>query len=62
MIAAVCPLLQEAAYHPEVSADVRIRAMRFGKECSIGYLQLLDHVLVVSVQGRVISRPRVVAD
>ncbi|KAM3910355.1 LOW QUALITY PROTEIN: talin-1-like [Leptodactylus fuscus] len=38
---------KEAAYHPEVSPDVRIRAMRFGKECSAGYLQLLDHVLVI---------------
>ncbi|KAG8543008.1 hypothetical protein GDO81_025603, partial [Engystomops pustulosus] len=38
---------KEAAYHPEVNPDVRIRAMRFGKECATGYLQLLDHVLVI---------------
>ncbi|XP_059845522.1 talin-1 isoform X2 [Hypanus sabinus] len=38
---------KEAAYHPEVSSDVRTRALRFGKECSEGYLALLEHVLVV---------------
>ncbi|KAM4689922.1 talin-1-like, partial [Rhinophrynus dorsalis] len=38
---------KEAAYHPEVSPDVRIRATRYGKECATGYLQLLDHVLVI---------------
>uniref|UniRef100_A0A672V6P4 Talin 1 n=1 Tax=Strigops habroptila TaxID=2489341 RepID=A0A672V6P4_STRHB len=40
---------KEAAYHPEVSGDVRQRALRFGKECADGYLELLEHVLVVSV-------------
>lgn len=40
---------QEAAYHPEVSGDVRQRALRFGKECADGYLELLEHVLVVSI-------------
>lgn len=48
--------LQEAAYHPEVSGDVRQRALRFGKECADGYLELLEHVLVVSVP---IRAPRV---
>ncbi|XP_065596103.1 talin-1 isoform X2 [Cyrtonyx montezumae] len=38
---------KEAAYHPEVSADVRQRALRFGKECADGYLELLEHVLVI---------------
>ncbi|CAH2297437.1 talin-1 isoform X2 [Pelobates cultripes] len=38
---------KEAAYHPEVSPDVRLRAMRFGKECATGYLLLLEHVLVI---------------
>uniref|UniRef100_A0A8C4V1S4 Talin 1 n=1 Tax=Falco tinnunculus TaxID=100819 RepID=A0A8C4V1S4_FALTI len=36
-----------AAYHPEVSSDVRQRALRFGKECADGYLELLEHVLVI---------------
>ncbi|OCU02863.1 hypothetical protein XELAEV_18008634mg [Xenopus laevis] len=38
---------KEAVYHPEVHADVRMRATRFGKECAIGYLQLLEHVLLI---------------
>uniref|UniRef100_A0A8C6ZG80 Talin 1 n=1 Tax=Nothoprocta perdicaria TaxID=30464 RepID=A0A8C6ZG80_NOTPE len=38
---------KEAAYHPEVGADVRQRALRFGRECADGYLELLEHVLVI---------------
>ncbi|XP_078240331.1 talin-1 isoform X2 [Pogona vitticeps] len=38
---------KEAAYHPEVSGEVRHRALRFGQECASGYLELLEHVLVV---------------
>ncbi|XP_048472606.1 talin-1 [Rhincodon typus] len=38
---------KQAAYHPEVSSDVQTRALRFGKECSEGYLALLEHVLVI---------------
>ncbi|XP_042303806.1 talin-1 [Sceloporus undulatus] len=38
---------KEAAYHPDVSGEVRHRALRFGQECASGYLQLLEHVLVV---------------
>ena len=49
-------VFQEAAYHPEGGGDVRQRALRFGKECADGYLELLEHVLVVSVPGPV---PRV---
>ncbi|XP_035165172.1 talin-1 isoform X3 [Oxyura jamaicensis] len=41
---------KEAAYHPEVSADVRQRALRFGRECADGYLELLEHVLVPILQ------------
>uniref|UniRef100_A0A8D2NZM7 Talin 1 n=1 Tax=Zosterops lateralis melanops TaxID=1220523 RepID=A0A8D2NZM7_ZOSLA len=37
----------KVAYHPEVSGDVRQRALRFGKECADGYLELLEHVLVI---------------
>lgn len=39
--------LQQAAYHPEVNKDVQMRALRFGNECAVGYLALLEHVLVV---------------
>ncbi|NXI37427.1 TLN1 protein, partial [Galbula dea] len=38
---------KEAAYHPEVGAGVRQRALCFGKECADGYLELLEHVLVI---------------
>lgn len=32
---------------------MRQRALRFGKECADGYLELLEHVLVVSVPAPV---------
>lgn len=32
---------------------MRQRALRFGKECADGYLELLEHVLVVSVPAAV---------
>uniref|UniRef100_A0AAQ4S5A9 Talin 1 n=1 Tax=Gasterosteus aculeatus aculeatus TaxID=481459 RepID=A0AAQ4S5A9_GASAC len=38
---------KEAAYHPEVSQEVQMRALRFGNECACGYLGLLEHVLVI---------------
>lgn len=47
MLNSVCLLFQEAAYHPEVSKEVQMRALRYGNECASGYLGLLEHVLVV---------------
>ncbi|KAJ8260864.1 hypothetical protein COCON_G00165870 [Conger conger] len=38
---------KQAAYHPEVSKEVQMRAVRYGKECASGYLGLLEHVLVI---------------
>ncbi|KAG7468234.1 hypothetical protein MATL_G00140820 [Megalops atlanticus] len=38
---------KQAAYHPEVAEDVRNRALLFGTECTNGYIQLLEHVLLV---------------
>ncbi|KAM3848638.1 talin-1 isoform 3-T5 [Vipera latastei] len=38
---------KEAACHPDVSSEVRHRALRFGQECASGYLELLEHVLVI---------------
>uniref|UniRef100_A0A8C3AWT4 Talin 1 n=1 Tax=Cyclopterus lumpus TaxID=8103 RepID=A0A8C3AWT4_CYCLU len=38
---------KQAAYHPEVSKEVQMRALRFGNECACGYLGLLEHVLVI---------------
>ncbi|KAJ3593552.1 hypothetical protein NHX12_005886 [Muraenolepis orangiensis] len=37
---------KQAAFHPEVSEEVRSRAMMFGSECTAGYVDLLDHVLL----------------
>uniref|UniRef100_A0A8C3H3X1 Talin 2 n=1 Tax=Corvus moneduloides TaxID=1196302 RepID=A0A8C3H3X1_CORMO len=38
---------KQASYHPDVSEEVRERALRFGTECTVGYLELLEHVLLV---------------
>ncbi|XP_035251832.1 talin-2-like isoform X1 [Anguilla anguilla] len=38
---------KQAAYHQEVSEDVRDRALVLGTECTAGYLRLLEHVLQV---------------
>uniref|UniRef100_A0A670Z582 Talin 1 n=1 Tax=Pseudonaja textilis TaxID=8673 RepID=A0A670Z582_PSETE len=38
---------KEAACHPDVGSEVRHRALRFGKECAGGYLELLEHVLEI---------------
>uniref|UniRef100_A0A8C3LV72 Talin 2 n=1 Tax=Chrysolophus pictus TaxID=9089 RepID=A0A8C3LV72_CHRPC len=38
---------KQASYHQEVSQEVRERALRFGTECTLGYLELLEHVLLI---------------
>uniref|UniRef100_A0A668AHH1 Talin 2a n=1 Tax=Myripristis murdjan TaxID=586833 RepID=A0A668AHH1_9TELE len=38
---------KQAAYHPEVNDEVRHRALMFGRECTTGYIDLLEHVLLV---------------
>ncbi|KAJ8417322.1 hypothetical protein AAFF_G00285490 [Aldrovandia affinis] len=38
---------KKAAYHQEVSVDVRDRALLYGVECTVGYIHLLEHVLQV---------------
>ncbi|NXP25072.1 TLN2 protein, partial [Scytalopus superciliaris] len=38
---------KQASYHPDVGEEVRERALRFGTECTLGYLELLEHVLLV---------------
>ncbi|XP_076984209.1 talin-2 [Tamandua tetradactyla] len=38
---------KQASFHPDVSEEVRTRALRYGTECSLGYLGLLEHVLVI---------------
>eukprot|EP00063_Salmo_salar_P056817 XP_014031652.1 PREDICTED: talin-2-like [Salmo salar] len=41
---------KQAAYHQEVNKDVRSRALLYGTECTTGYIDLLEHVLLV-LQG-----------
>ncbi|KAM8893735.1 talin-2a isoform 3-T5 [Spinachia spinachia] len=36
---------KQAAYHPEVSEEVKSRALMFGSECTTGYIDLLEQVL-----------------
>ncbi|KAM9408896.1 LOW QUALITY PROTEIN: talin-2-like [Pholidichthys leucotaenia] len=38
---------KQAAYHPEVSEDVKNRALMYGSECTTGYVDLLEQVLLV---------------
>ncbi|KAM7015412.1 talin-2 isoform 2-T2 [Tautogolabrus adspersus] len=38
---------KQAAYHPEVSEEVKHRALMFGSECTTGYIDLLEQVLLV---------------
>ncbi|XP_053175686.1 talin-2a [Scomber japonicus] len=38
---------KQAAYHPEVSAEVKKRALSYGSECTTGYIDLLEQVLMV---------------
>ncbi|XP_029314184.1 talin-2 isoform X3 [Cottoperca gobio] len=38
---------KQAAYHPEVSEEVKNRALMFGSECTTGYIALLEQVLVL---------------
>lgn len=38
---------QQAAYHPEVNEEVKNRALMFGAECTTGYIDLLEQVLLV---------------
>lgn len=38
---------KQAAYNPEVNEEVKKRALTFGTECTTGYIELLEQVLVV---------------
>ncbi|XP_007956406.1 talin-2 [Orycteropus afer afer] len=38
---------KQASFHPDVNEEVRARALRYGTECTLGYLDLLEHVLVI---------------
>ncbi|XP_057190144.1 talin-2a [Triplophysa rosa] len=47
VIADMLTTCKQAAYHEEVSEDVRSRALLYGTECTKGYIELLEHVLQV---------------
>ncbi|XP_042262190.1 talin-2a isoform X2 [Thunnus maccoyii] len=38
---------KQAAYHAEVSVEVKKRALTYGSECTTGYIDLLEQVLLV---------------
>ncbi|XP_077174041.1 talin-2 isoform X2 [Paroedura picta] len=38
---------KQASYHPDVNEEIRARALRYGTECTLGYLELLEHVLTI---------------
>uniref|UniRef100_A0A3Q4HLY8 Talin 2b n=1 Tax=Neolamprologus brichardi TaxID=32507 RepID=A0A3Q4HLY8_NEOBR len=38
---------KQAAYHPEVSEELRSKALQYGSECTTGYINLLEQVLQV---------------
>uniref|UniRef100_A0A8D3D3R3 Talin 2a n=1 Tax=Scophthalmus maximus TaxID=52904 RepID=A0A8D3D3R3_SCOMX len=42
---------KQAAYHPEVSEEVKKRALMFGFECTTGYIELLEQVLMVEAHA-----------
>uniref|UniRef100_A0A8C5GHB8 Talin-2-like n=1 Tax=Gouania willdenowi TaxID=441366 RepID=A0A8C5GHB8_GOUWI len=47
---AICDMLtscKRAAHHPEVSEELRSKALQYGSECTMGYLSLLNQVLQV---------------
>uniref|UniRef100_A0A673IXG1 Talin-2-like n=1 Tax=Sinocyclocheilus rhinocerous TaxID=307959 RepID=A0A673IXG1_9TELE len=47
VIADMLTTCKQAAYHEEVSQEVRNRALLYGTECTNGYIELLEHVLQV---------------
>ncbi|MEE6516319.1 hypothetical protein FKM82_025681 [Ascaphus truei] len=47
---------KQAVYQPDVCLDTRERALRYGTECTLGYLDMLEHVLTVS-RNYVLGRP-----
>nr|XP_055058501.1 talin-2a isoform X1 [Misgurnus anguillicaudatus]XP_055058512.1 talin-2a isoform X1 [Misgurnus anguillicaudatus]XP_055058521.1 talin-2a isoform X1 [Misgurnus anguillicaudatus] len=47
VIADMLNTCKQAAYHDEVSEEVRSKALLYGTECTNGYIELLEHVLQV---------------
>lgn len=46
---------QQAAFHPEVSEELRSKALQYSSECTTGYINLLEQVLQVRIQKRAMS-------
>ncbi|KAG9489639.1 hypothetical protein GDO78_005541 [Eleutherodactylus coqui] len=38
---------KQAVYHPDISEETRERALKYGTECTVGYLEMLEHVLSI---------------
>ncbi|CAI9577712.1 unnamed protein product [Staurois parvus] len=38
---------KQAVYHPDISEETRQRALKYGTECTQGYLEMLEHVLLI---------------
>ncbi|XP_056428796.1 talin-2 isoform X2 [Hyla sarda] len=38
---------KQAVYHPDICEEIRERALKYGTECTLGYLEMLEHVLTV---------------
>ncbi|XP_077120285.1 talin-2 isoform X2 [Ranitomeya variabilis] len=36
---------KQAVYHPDIGEETRERALKYGTECTLGYLEMLEHVL-----------------
>uniref|UniRef100_A0A8C1H3E1 Talin 2a n=1 Tax=Cyprinus carpio carpio TaxID=630221 RepID=A0A8C1H3E1_CYPCA len=51
---------KQAAYHEEVSEEVRNRALLYGTECTNGYIDLLEHVLQVLQKPTGDQKPKLV--
>uniref|UniRef100_H2TG83 Talin 2 n=1 Tax=Takifugu rubripes TaxID=31033 RepID=H2TG83_TAKRU len=41
---------KQAAFHPEVSEELRSKALQYSSECTTGYINLLEQVLQVRIQ------------
>lgn len=42
-----CVHFQQAAFHPDVSDELKSKALQYSSECTTGYINLLEQVLQV---------------
>lgn len=38
---------KQTVYHPDINEETRERALKYGTECTLGYLEMLEHVLSI---------------